>query len=166
MKEDRKYRVSVLTISDKGAAGLREDLSGRMICDMLPGEQYEVVRWEILPDEKEEIKEMLLEACGDSDLILTTGGTGFTKRDVTPEATLEVAERLAPGISEYMRMKSMEITPRGMLSRGVSVLRGNALIINLPGSPKAVRENLRFVLDTLPHGLDLLRGEAGECAQQ
>jgi len=120
----------------------------------------------LVPDEKEQIEKVLCDLCGKADLILTTGGTGFAKRDVTPEATLSVGEKLVPGISEYMRMKSMEITDRGMLSRGVSVIRENTLIINLPGSPKAVKENLGFLLQALPHGLDTLLGRSAECGRK
>lgn len=160
------YRAGIITLSDKGAAGLREDKSGQMIKDSLPKEQYDVVSYTMIPDERIQLKEELLRLSDEigCHLILTTGGTGFSMRDITPEVTLEVADRNAPGISEAIRMYSMTVTKRAMLSRGVSVLRGQTLIINLPGSPKAVEEILLYLLDTLQHGLDILLGEAGECA--
>lgn len=161
------YRVGILTLSDKGAKGEREDKSGPMIQSLLPTDAYTIVSYQILPDEEDEIAKALIhlsdvEKC---DLILTTGGTGFSKRDRTPEATLRVGERIVPGIAEALRAYSMTITKRAMLSRGVSVIRGNSLIVNLPGSPKAVKEHLEYLLDTLPHGLDILSGEARECAR-
>lgn len=161
------YRVGIITSSDKGAAGEREDLSGPAIRELLPEGQYEVVSYRIVPDEKEELVRELVRLCDEEgcDLVLTTGGTGFSKRDVTPEATVEVAERMVPGIAEALRAYSMTITKRAMLSRAVSGIRGNTLIVNLPGSPKAVRESLEYLLDTLPHGLDILLGNTGECAR-
>lgn len=160
------YRVGIITSSDKGAAGEREDLSGPAIRELLPKEQYQVVSYRIVPDDKEELVKEMIRLCDESGchLVLTTGGTGFSRRDVTPEATIAVAERMAPGISEAIRAYSMTITKRAMLSRAVSAIRGNTLIVNLPGSPKAVKESLGYLLDTLPHGLDILLGEAGECA--
>lgn len=161
------YRVGIITSSDKGAAGVREDLSGPAIREMLPETLYQVVSCRIIPDEKEQIREEIIRL-SDSEgchLILTTGGTGFARRDVTPEATLEAADRLAPGIAEAIRSYSLTITSRAMLSRAVSAIRGGSLIINLPGSPKAVREALEYILDSLPHGLDILSGEAGECGR-
>ena len=154
------FRVGIVTLSDKGYQGEREDKSGPRIKELLPAEQYEVVSMRLLPDERAMIEEELirladLEQC---DLVLTTGGTGFSMRDVTPEATLAVSGRVAPGIAEAIRAGSMAITKRAMLSRAVSA-------INLPGSPKAVEESLGFVLDTLPHALGLLRGTDGECGR-
>lgn len=162
------YRTGIITLSDKGAAGLRTDLSGPAIEKLLPKTAYEVVSYQVLPDEKELLKTELIRLCDElnCNLVLTTGGTGFSGRDMTPEATLEVAQRLAPGISEAIRAYSMTITKRAMLSRGVSVIRGNTLIINLPGSPKAVKEALEYILDSLPHGLDVLSGQASECARK
>lgn len=163
---DRPFTAAVITLSDKGAKGERVDESGPAAAEMLRAAGYEVVEALLLPDEPELLKTQLIRLADGRqvDLILTSGGTGFSLRDRTPEATMEVAERNAPGIAEYMRMKSMEITPRGMLSRGVSVIRGGSVIVNLPGSPKAVRENLGFILGALDHGIKILRGSANECA--
>ena len=159
------YKIAVITLSDKGASGERRDESGPLIRKMTEAEGYEVVSAEILPDGIEPLRGRLIEICDrhTADLILTTGGTGFSERDLTPEATLEAAERLAPGISEAMRLESLKITKRAMLSRGVSVIRKRTLIINLPGSPKAVKENLECILDELPHGLGILCGKESEC---
>ncbi len=161
-----RYRTGIITASDKGFAGEREDLSGPAIAERLPEDQYEVVSRKVLPDDRGQLeKEMirLADSCG-CDLILTTGGTGFSLRDVTPEATIAVSDRMAPGIAEAIRAYSMTITKRAMLSRAVSGIRNRTLIINLPGSPKAVRESLDCILDALPHGLEVLRGEVSECA--
>lgn len=162
------YRVGIITSSDKGAAGEREDLSGPAIREILPGDRYEVVSYRVIPDEKEQLMREMVRLCDEEGchLVLTTGGTGFSRRDVTPEATVQVADRLAPGIAEAIRAYSMTITKRAMLSRAVSAIRGNTLIVNLPGSPKAVKESLEYLLDTLPHGLDILLGDAAECARQ
>lgn len=162
------YRAGIVTLSDKGAAGEREDESGAVIRGILESNGYEVISYRMLPDEKEDLKEELKRLCDveNCQLVLTTGGTGFSKRDVTPEATMEVSERNAPGIAEAVRAYSMTVTKRAMLSRGVSMIRGNTLIVNLPGSPKAVRESLEYLLDTLPHGLDILSGSAGECGRR
>ena len=162
------YRAGIVTLSDKGAAGEREDKSGAVIREILEAAGYEVAAQSLLPDEGEALKKELIRLSDQvqCDLVLTTGGTGFSRRDVTPEATMAVAERNAPGIAEAIRAYSMTVTKRAMLSRGVSVIRGGTLIINLPGSPKAVRESLEYVLDTLPHGLDILSGRGGECARK
>lgn len=162
------YKVGIVTLSDKGSKGERADLSGRKIEALLPKEMYEVVSYRLLPDEQGLIEEELIRLADDCgcNLVLTTGGTGFSKRDVTPEATMAVAHRNAPGIAEAIRAYSMTITKRAMLSRGVSVLRGDCLIVNLPGSPKAVEESLTFILDTLEHGLGILLGTQGECARK
>jgi molybdenum cofactor synthesis domain-containing protein len=168
-KTDRAgYRVAVITLSDKGAAGEREDVSGRVIREMVEEAGYVVVEQTLLPDERALLEAELrrIADTGAADLILTTGGTGFSPRDTTPEATLAVAERLAPGIAEAMRAASMTVTKRAMLSRAVSVIRKRTLIVNLPGSPKAVRENLASILGELGHGLDILTGRTGECAAQ
>lgn len=159
------YKAAVLTISDKGSKGEREDESGLVIQDMLRAHGYSLAHYAVLPDERDIISKELARLADDgiAELVLTTGGTGFSKRDVTPEATLAVAERLCPGIPEAMRAMSMAKTKRAMLTRGVAVLRGNCLIINLPGSKKAVRECLECVIDQVEHGLDILTGKAAEC---
>ena len=161
-----KYKVAVVTVSDKGSAGQRTDESGPLISSMM--EEWgraQVVQMDIIPDELEIIKNTLVELCDNKgvDLVLTTGGTGLSPRDVTPEATMAVADRNVPGIAEYMRAKSFEITPKAMLSRAASVMRGQTLIINLPGSPKAVKENIGFILPALDHGLEIMTGRGGEC---
>ena len=166
--EQKRWRAAVVTLSDKGYTGEREDKSGPLICDMLRQAGYEVVETGLLPDEIEEIKTYLYKLCDEIkvDIIFTTGGTGLSPRDCTPEATLAVATRNVPGIAEAMRLASLQITPRAMLSRGVSVIRNETLIINLPGSPKAARENLEAVLPSLDHGLAVLTGRAGECGNE
>lgn len=163
--EGYRWKTAVITLSDKGYRGEREDKSGPLICQMLPEESYEVTEEILLPDEQEEIEKELIRLCDEAhmDLILTTGGTGFAQRDCTPEATLNVATKNAQGIADAMRYCSLQVTPRAMLSRGVSVIREKTLIINLPGSPKAVRENLSFVLPSLEHGLGILTGRDKEC---
>lgn len=162
------YTAGIITLSDKGAAGDREDVSGRVIREILESSGYEVVSYKLLADEAQDLKREILRLCDEvrCSLVLTTGGTGFSPRDVTPEATMAVADRNAPGIAEAMRAYSMTLTKRAMLSRGASVIRKSTLIVNLPGSPKAVRESLEFLLDTLPHGLDILSGTGGECARE
>lgn len=161
------YQVGIVTVSDKGSAGQREDKSGPMIESLLDQKMYRVVSYHIVPDEPENLKSELLRLCDglNCDLVLTTGGTGFSPRDNTPEVTMAVATRNVPGIAEALRAYSMTITKRAMLSRAVSVIRNQTLIINLPGSPKAVKESLEYLLDTLPHGLDILTGRDGECAR-
>ena len=156
--------AAVLTISDKGSQGLREDRSGPAVASMLQEAGWRVVHRAILPDEYEEIRRALLDCCGRRlCLVVTTGGTGFSKRDVTPEATLSVVERLTPGIPEAMRAESSRITPHGMLSREAAGIREDTLIINLPGSVKAATECLGAVLPALRHGVEILQGQAGEC---
>lgn len=165
--ERSRFKTAVLTLSDKGAAGEREDKSGPLIREIVEKENYLVIDQRVLPDEQKTIEETLIHLCDrlKVDLILTTGGTGFSLRDRTPEATMAVADRMAPGIAEAIRAYSMQITNRAMLSRGVSALRGQTLIINLPGSPKAVKESLDCILPALPHGLEILKGSASECAR-
>lgn len=165
--EEKRWKVAVVTLSDKGYAGEREDKSGPLLKEMLEQSGYEVVEEVLLPDEQAEIEKCLCRLSDETkvDLIATTGGTGFAPRDCTPEATLAVATKNAPGIAEAMRLASLQVTPRAMLSRGASVIRNQTLIINLPGSPKAVKENLEAVLPSLEHGLAILTGQAGECAQ-
>lgn len=162
------FRVAIVTLSDKGAAGERTDESGAVIREIAEQNGYEVVSYTLLPDDRERISAELRRLCDENvaELVLTTGGTGFSPRDCTPEATLDVAERLAPGIAEAMRYSSLNITKRAMLSRAVAAIRGRTLIVNLPGSPKAVRENLEYVIPALGHGLEILTGRAGECARK
>lgn len=152
-------RVGIITASDRGAAGEREDKSAKVIREMAAGLPGEVVAYEILPDEKELLAATLRAWCDQErvDLLLVTGGTGLAPRDVTPEATLAVADRLVPGIAEAMRLASLKATPMAMLSRAVAVTRGRTLIVNLPGSPKAVRECLEAIFPALPHGIEILQ---------
>lgn len=161
-----KWKTAIITVSDSGFQGTREDKSGPMIRKLLEeAGGYEIIREIIVPDDQEKVEEAL-RTCADTmgaDLILTTGGTGFSMRDRTPEATMNVATRNAPGIAEAMRALSLKVTPRAMLSRGASVIRNETLIVNLPGSPKAVKECLEFILSSLPHGLGILKGLDGEC---
>ena len=167
-RADLPLRAAVITLSDKGSRGEREDKSGPLIVEMLTATGYKVEEALLLPDDAAQLKTQLLRLADarQVNLILTTGGTGFAPRDITPEVTLSVAERNAPGIAEAMRYHSLTITPRGMLSRGVSVLRGKTLIVNLPGSPKAVKENLEYILPSLAHGIRLAAGLDGECARK
>ena len=162
------YRVGIITASDKGAKGERVDESGPKIKEIISGFGYEVVYYKVLPDEKDMISNEMKMLCDENmvDLILTTGGTGFSKRDNTPEATLEIAEKLVPGISEAIRNYSMQFTSKAMLSRGVSVIRKETLIINMPGSPKAVKESMECIMPALNHGIDILKGSASECGRQ
>lgn len=154
------FRAAVLTVSDRCSRGEREDESGKAIIEMLKGIKGNVVRYEIVPDEIDLIREKLLFYCDDlkADFVFTTGGTGFGPRDVTPEATKAVSERDIPGIPELMRLEGIKKTKNAMLSRGVSAIRKSSIIINLPGSPKGVKESLTAVLDVLPHALDMLKG--------
>jgi molybdenum cofactor synthesis domain-containing protein len=165
---DRPFTAAVITLSDKGARGERVDESGPAAVSMLEEAGYEIVETMIIPDEPLILKKELIRLADQRsvDLVITSGGTGFSMRDRTPEATMEVADRNAPGIAEYIRMRSMQITDRAMLSRGASVIRKGTLIVNLPGSPKAVRESLSFILHSLDHGLKILRGSATECARK
>lgn len=161
------YTFGVLTLSDKGSRGEREDTSGRMLCDLLQGEGYELAQYLVIPDREEDIIRCLEnwvdERC--LDLIITTGGTGVAPTDVTPEATLKVIEREVPGIAEAMRQASLLKTPHAVLSRGVAGIRATTLIINLPGSRKAARENIEVVLPALAHALDKIKGGKADCGQ-
>ncbi len=154
-------RFGILTVSDKGSRGERVDTSGAAIRVMVDGIGGEIARAAVVPDERDQIAATLRAWCdsGDVDVVLTTGGTGLAARDVTPEATLDVAHRLAPGIAEAMRADGMRATPRAMLSRAVAAVRGSTLIVNLPGSEKGARESLGAVIDVLPHAVELLRGD-------
>ena len=159
------YRAAIITASDKGSKREREDASGKLVKEIVENAGYRVASYAVFPDEQEMLEAEMRRICDENlaDLILTTGGTGFSPRDRTPEATIAVAERLVPGIAEAMRMQSMAITKRAMLSRATSGIRGKTLIVNLPGSPKAVRENLSFIIAELEHGLDILTENDGEC---
>ena len=174
-KVGTSYKVGIITLSDKGSLGQREDKSGPAIRQRMEAERnedgrkkYEVVREMVLSDDQMQLERTLISMCDEEglDLILTTGGTGFSQRDVTPEATMAVATRNAPGIAEYLRSRSSEITPKAMLSRGASVIRHETLIVNLPGSPKAVREEMEFLMPALEHGLDILLGRDSECGSE
>ena len=158
------FNAGILTISDKGAQGLRHDRSGEVIRESLSQLDSNVVKYEVIPDEREVIVGKLAEWAdkGGVDVILTTGGTGLSQRDVTPEATLSVIDKNVPGFAEAMRAKSLEKTPMAVLSRAISGLRGKCLIINLPGSSKAVREGLEVILPALPHAVEIIKGEVTE----
>ena len=161
------FKAAIVTLSDKGYIGEREDITGKKLKEYIEkDDKYKVVKYDLIKDDKDMLKSILVDICDNNiaDLVLTNGGTGFSKRDITPEATKEVIEKEIPGISEYMRMKSCEITKKAILSRGVSGIRNNSIIINLPGSPKGAIENLSFVIDSLEHGIEILKGEARECA--
>lgn len=158
--------AAILTLSDKGSKGEREDASGSLIREMLKGIGAEIRFYEILPDEKDLIKEKLIKYSMEVDLILTTGGTGLSPRDVTPDATLEIIDRQVPGIAEAMRFEGYKKTKRAMLSRAVAGVRGKSLIINLPGSPRAVRENLEVIMDVIPHAVEKIKGDTSECGTQ
>ncbi|HML67983.1 MAG TPA: MogA/MoaB family molybdenum cofactor biosynthesis protein [Clostridia bacterium] len=162
------FKASVITVSDKGFRGEREDTAGPLAASMLQEAGYTVIAQTIVPDEQPMIEQELRRHADElgANLILTSGGTGFSKRDVTPEATLAVCERLAPGIPEAMRAYCLNITNRAMLSRAQAGLYHDSLIVNLPGSPKAVRENLEPVLPALEHGIQMLLGTKNECASE
>lgn len=161
------YRVGILVMSDKGVRGERIDESGKEIMDLLHRLDAEISFYEVVPDEKDIISPKLIYMCDTLklDLVLTSGGTGFSERDVTPEATYAVIEKLVPGIPDAIRWYGLQKTPRAMLSRATAGIRKKTLIINLPGSVKGVRESLESIIDTLPHGLDVLKGESGDCGQ-
>jgi len=158
------FRLGVLTVSDKGSRGEREDVSGRVIQELLAPPDYEVARYEIVPDEQDLIAAVLIRWADQDglDLVVTAGGTGLAPRDVTPEATERVIQRRVPGLAEAMRQESLKVTPMAMLSRATAGVRGRTLIINLPGSPRSVRECLGVVAPVLRHGLELLRGQYQE----
>ena len=164
----RPFRAAILTSSDSGYAGEREDLSGPTIRKILENNGYEVVHTILLPDDRDMLAAEMARIAdeGIAELLLTTGGTGFSPRDCMPEATMDITERAVPGIPEAIRAYSMTITPRAMLSRAAAGIRKHTLIINLPGSPKAVQEALEFLLPELGHGLGILRGTEGECARK
>lgn len=159
------YTVAILTVSDRSSRGEREDRSGPAVREALSAlPQARVIAEEVVPDEVPAIEKVLRRWVEEGvDLVLTTGGTGFSPRDVTPEATRQVIEREAPGLAEAMRAASLRQTPHAMLSRAIAGIAGRTLIVNLPGSPRAARENLEVILPALPHGLSKLRGDPGEC---
>lgn len=161
------YKAGILIMSDKGSRGEREDGSGQQIRDMLSNNGFQFDFYDIIPDEKDVIIEKLIYASDELglDIIFTSGGTGFSSRDVTPEATLEVLDRLTPGIPEAIRYYGLQKTPKAMLSRAVAGMRGKTLIINLPGSIKGVRESIEAILPALGHGLDIIIGSSTECGQ-
>lgn len=165
LPDDRPFTAAIVTLSDKGAQGEREDKSGPAIQEMLEKEGYNVIETLLLPDGIQPLAAQLSRLADQRqvNVIFTTGGTGFSERDLTPEATIQVCDRMANGIAEAMRQYSLTITGRAMLSRAVSGIRKKTLIVNLPGSPKAVKESLEYILPQLDHGLDILRGTGGEC---
>ena len=162
------FTVGIITSSDKGYRGEREDKSGQVIEEIVSQNGFKVIKKVVLPDEKDLLEKEMINMCDNLNvnLLLTTGGTGFSKRDITPEATKSVIEREALGIVEAIRFYSLQITKRAMLSRATSGIRQNTLIINLPGSPKACKEALDFVLDDVKHGIEILLGEAKECERK
>ena len=164
---ERPYTAAVINLRDKGVKGEREDKSGPKICELAEAAGYQIRETLLLADGIEPLKSQLIRLADQRqmDVIFTTGGTGFSERDLTPEATIQACDRMANGIADAIRNYSMTITPRAMFSRAVSGIRGKTLIINLPGSPKAVAEALEFLLPQLDHGLDILRGTGGECAR-
>ena len=167
IEKNRPFTAAVITLSDKGAAGQREDKSGPLIQEILEGQGYEVVETLLLPDGRTVLEHQLCRLADQRqvNVVFTTGGTGFSERDVTPEATMAVCDRMANGIADAIRQYSLTITGRAMLSRAVSGIRKKTLIVNLPGSPKAVKESLEYVLPHLGHGLGILRGTDGECGK-
>jgi molybdopterin adenylyltransferase len=164
---DTMIRTAIITMSDKGAIGERVDESGVVIRELAVAIDAHVEHYEVLPDERALIAETLkrLADSGRIDLVLTTGGTGVAPRDVTPEATREIIERELPGMTEAMRAESLKKTPNAMISRAVAGIRGRTLIVNLPGSPRAVRENLSVILPALPHAVEKIKGDPSDCAQ-
>ena len=161
-------RVGMVTVSDRGYRGEREDTSGGIIREMVKGLGAKVVFSTVVPDETEQIKEVLLQGADEMglDLIVTTGGTGVSPRDITPEATLEVIDREVPGFAEAMRMEGLKKTPHAIISRTVCGVRGRTLIVNLPGSPKAVREGLGVILPAIPHAIAKIQGDPSECGEE
>jgi molybdopterin adenylyltransferase len=165
VNERARFKAAVVTVSDKGAAGQREDRSGAVVREVLEGAQIEVARREIVPDDRQALELLLAGLCDEGlNLVVTTGGTGLSPRDVTPEATLAVIDREVPGMAEAMRARSLEVTAHAMISRAVCGLRGSTLVVNLPGSPAGARECLEVILPALPHAIEVASGNASECA--
>lgn len=162
------FRVAIVCMSDKGSKGEREDISTQVIEKIILENGYKITKKVLIPDDFQKIKDTLVEICDDNhaDLILTTGGTGFSKRDVTPEATEEIIEKRVPGIPEAIRAYSLTITKRAMLSRATAGIRKDTLIINMPGSPKAVEESLTYIISELKHGLEIMVGSTSDCARK
>jgi molybdopterin adenylyltransferase len=162
------YTLGIITSSDTGYKGGREDLSGKVIEEIGKEHGFKVERYVMLPDEKEMLKKEMINMSDNLklELVLTTGGTGFSKRDITPEATKEVIEREALGIPEAIRAYSLTLTKRAMLSRATAGIRGETLIINMPGSPKACREIMDYIIEDIKHGIDIMKGRTGECARK
>ena len=160
------FSAGIITVSDKGSQGKRKDLSGPAITELLAGVAIEIKQTLIIPDEKNQIQEAIINFAdvGKLDLILTTGGTGVSPRDLTPDATLEVIDKQIPGMAEAMRYESSKITSRAMISRAIAGIRGRSLIINLPGSPKGAKENLAVILPALKHAIEKIKGDDSECA--
>ncbi len=160
-----EIKTAVITLSDKGSRGERDDESGRILVQKLRDAGFEIAFYEVIPDERDLLKDRLVSLSERVDLIITNGGTGLSPRDITPDVTLEVIEKEVPGIPEAMRSRGLEKTPRAMLSRGVAGIRGRCLIINLPGSPRAVMENLDVILDVIPHAVEKIKGSEEDCAR-
>ena len=160
-KVSEKFKCAVLTMSDRCSRKEYEDESGKIVAELMKGIGGEVVQYDVVPDEIDLVKEKLIHFCDNLriDVVLTTGGTGLGPRDITPEATKEVSQKMIPGISELMRMEGLKKTKNSVLSRGISAVRGNSIIINLPGSPKGAGESLRAILDIVPHALLMLKGK-------
>lgn len=159
------YRAAIITLSDKGSRGERVDESGSLLKNILKDVGFEVTDYEVIPDEREILKDRLIKLSEKVDLILTNGGTGLSPRDITPDVTLKVIEREVPGIAEAMRYEGLKKTNRAMLSRAVAGVRGECMIVNLPGSPKAIKEGMDVILNILPHALEKIKGSQEECAR-
>ncbi len=162
------FKIAIITVSDKGYRGEREDRSGKYMLDYFKEKSWEISDYSVVPDEIDIIKDKLIDICDSqkANLVITTGGTGFSERDVTPEATEVVIERKVPGFSEIIRIEGQKKTPRAILSRGISGIRKKTLIINLPGSIKGVKDSLEIIYPQLPHGIDILTGRDAECGQE
>ncbi len=166
-REEKRFKAAVVTISDRSYRGERVDLSGDVACSIIENAGISVVRRDVIPDEFETIRSVLIELCEQGvELIVTTGGTGLSPRDVTPEATLDILEREIPGMAEAMRAESLKISPHAMISRAVCGMRGKTIIVNLPGSPKAVKDCLEIVMKAIPHALEVASGQVTDCVRE